>query len=571
MPAKIVLLLILSASITALLAQSTPVFQTNAANVLVDVVVSNPQSLPVDGLARDNFTVLEDGRPQQIVSFEAHSPANATAGPHPANLPAGVYSNAPTLGDNSVDVLLIDALNTPIAGQFEAHKKLLSYLKEMPPAKPVAVFTLNTQLRQVEDFTTDHTALLRAVEGSTRSASASPLLKTPQDTGREMQDEDDLMSLAVAANHPGMGKEMVEQLQEFNAEKDSFSINLRVQYTLEALNQLSRYLSGMPGRKNLLWLSGSFPLAVLPNNDLKNPNDATRNFSLQVDRTATLMARARIAIYPIDARGLFPQTLSAPSISGGNKYRGEASVDAAEVAEQSQNAEESLTAQEMAHLTGGEAIANSNDLKGALAQADRDGAHYYTLAYHPTSQDQNGKTHRIEVRVQPGTYHLAYRRSYVVAAPRSVEDMFPTLLKHAVPASTQIVFRLTPVRAGVEPASAPLVGSNPAVRRPVTLYKFAYDVDVSPLQFNPSADGVLHDEVTLVAIAYDRSGTPLNSISNTLKLNVPAAVFSQFAKQGMQYPQQLDVPAQAAWIRAGILDQNSGVIGTIEVPLTVAP
>lgn len=104
----------------------------------------------------------------------------------------------------------------------------------------------------------------------------------------------------------------------------------------------------------------------------------------------------------------------------------------------------------------------------------------------------------------------------------------------------------------------------------MTRYKIAYDVDVSPPQFNESADGVLHGTVTLVAIAYDRGGTPLNSTSNTLNLNVPAAAFCPIEKQGMQYPQQLDVPAQAAWVRAGILDQNSGEVGSIEVPLTIA-
>lgn len=51
-------------------------------------------------------------------------------------------------------------------------------------------------------------------------------------------------------------------MQQFNAEQNSFSLSLRVQYTLSAFDQLARYLSGMPGRKNVMWLSGSFPVAV---------------------------------------------------------------------------------------------------------------------------------------------------------------------------------------------------------------------------------------------------------------------------------------------------------------------
>jgi VWFA-related protein len=573
-PSKGVLLLVLSWGTAVALAQTAPVFQTGASNVLVDVVVIGPKDLPVDGLSRDSFTVLEDGHPQQVVSFESHSPAtetgtgSATAQP-PPSLPAGVYTNAQPVNDDSVDVLLIDSLNTPISSQLEAHKKLLAYLKEMPRTKPVAVFILNTKLRQVEDFTTDHAEMLKAVEESTRSAQSSPLLKTAEETDRDIKNEEDMMSLARAAGKPGMGQTMADQLHQFSAQQDSFQVDLRVRYTLGALNQLARYLSGMPGRKNLLWLSGSFPLAVQQNTYLKNPSDASRDFSSQVDHTSGLLAAARIAIYPIDARGLFPLALTAPSVSGGTMYRKESRVNEAQAEEKSENAEESLAAQEMAHLTGGEAIANTNDLKGALAQVDRDGAHYYTLAYHPSNEAQNGKTRHIEVRVQPDTYHLAYRRSYVAAPPLRPEDSFPTLLEHAVPSSTQIIFRLTPVSTGAQPASAPLAGSNPKVQRPVTRYKVSYDVDVSPLQLNPSADGALHDTVTLVVIAYDRSGTALNSTSNTLNLNVPAAAFSQFVKQGIQYPQQLDLPAEAAWLRAGILDQNSGKIGSIEVPLMI--
>ena len=571
MPSRSILLLALCGVTAAALAQSSPTFQAGATNVLVDVVVTDSHKAPVDGLSRDSFTVLEDGHPQQIVSFEAHSPATAKPPAPQPPLPAGVYTNAQAVQDNSVDVLLIDALNTPTTNQLAAHEALVAYLKQLPVNKPVAVFLLNTQLRQLEDFTTDHTALLKAVEESTSSAQKSPLLKTPKDTERQMKDEDDMLELGMAAMKPGVGMMMLKALQQFNAEQDSFTVNIRVQYTLAALNQLTRYLSGMPGRKNLLWLSGSFPLAVMPDFNLKNPNDSARDFSAEVDRTASLLAKARVAVYPIDARGMFPQSLLAASISGGSAVRNPDRVDAAQSADQSQHSEERLTLEEMAHVTGGEAVTNSNDLKGALAEVDRDGTHYYTLAYQPSNSAQNNKLRRIEVRVQPGGYHLTYRRSYVASAPLRADDTFPVLLRHNVPASTQILFRLLPTRVGVQPQTTPLAGSNPNVPRPVTRYKIAYDVDVSRLQLSPSPDGVLHGTVTLVAIVYSRDGTPLNSTSNTLNLNVPAAAFAQFVSQGINYPQQLDVPAQAAWLRAGILDQNSGEVGSLEVPLSFAP
>ena len=554
-----------------------PTFKAGATNVLVDVVVTGPHNSPADGLSQDSFTVLEDGRPQQIVSFQAHSPSTVKAPAPQAVLPAGVYTNAQALpGDDAVDVLLIDALNTPTTNQVETHKMLLSYLEALPPNKPVAVFSLGNRLRQLEDFTTDHTALLQAVEQFTRLAQKSSLLKTAKDTERQMKDEDQKLELSMAAKKMSAGELMLRDLRQFNAEQDSFDISLRVQYTLAALDQLARYLSGMPGRKNLLWLSGSFPLAVMPDLALsaprttwteRNSHDSARDFSAALDRTASLLAKARVAVYPIDARGLFSQSMAAPSVSGGSAVRNPDRVDDAEAAEVSLHSEERLTLEEVAHVTGGEAVVNTNDLKGALDEVDRDGSHYYTLAYAPANQSQNNKIRRIEVRVQPGNYHLSYRRSYVASPPLAQDDTFPVLLQHAVPASTQILFRLSPARMGVQSGSAPVAGSNPNVRRPVTRYSIGYDVDLAPLQFNASADGTLHGSVTLVVIAYDSNGTPLNSTSNTLNLNVPAGAFPQFMKQGLQYSQKLDLPAQAAWIRAGILDSNSGAVGSLEVPL----
>jgi hypothetical protein len=370
---------------------------------------------------------------------------------------------------------------------------------------------------------------------------------------------------------PGVGQSMLKSLQQFNAEQDSFTISLRVKYTLAALDQLARYLSGMPGRKNVLWLSGSFPIAVLPNPDLKDPYQAARDFSVEVDHTASLLAKARVAVYPIDARGLFSQPLLAASISGGSAVRNPDRVVAAESADFSLHAEEQMTLEEVAHVTGGEAISNTNDLKGALAEVDRNGNHYYTLAYLPSDKSQDKKVRRIEVRIHPGSYHLSYRRSYVAAPASPPDDMFLVLLQHDIPSSTQIVFRLSPMRIAVQPASAPLAGSNPNARRPVTRYSIGFDVDVAPLQLIASADGVLHGSATLVVIAYDRDGQALNSTSNTLNLDVPSVAYPQFMKQGIQFRQQLDIPAQAAWLRAGILDHTSGTAGSLEVPLSLSP
>ena len=549
-------------------APPTPTFKAGTTNVLVDVVVTGHHGDPVEGLSQDNFTVLENGQPQPIVSFTYHPSATALPSAALPSLPAGVYTNAEAVAANdTVDVLLLDALNTPVNGQVQSHRVMLEYLRTLPVNKPVAIFTLDTQLHQLEGFTTNHAALLKAVDEFTRSAQKSPLLKTPQDTATQMKDEDDALALGLSMQKPSVGMMMMDHLKQFNAEQDSFHLNLRVQYTLSAFDQLARYLSGMPGRKNLMWLSGSFPLGVMPDPDLKNPTESARDFSEAVNHTAGLLANARVAVYPIDARGIFPQPLSLPAISAGSMVRNPDRVDAAESADSSLHAEERLTLEQVAHATGGEAIYNTNDLKGALAEVDRTGAHYYTLAYVPSNKSQDNKLRRIEVRVHPGNYHLSYRRSYSPALAPAHDNSFLALMQHDTPASTQILFRLSPLRGAVQPETAALAGSNPNVRRPVTRYTIAYDVDVAPLVLSASADGVLHGQATLVSIAYDRDGKALNSVANTLSLNVPSGDYARFVRGGIQYREQLDIPAQAVWLRAGVYDHASGQVGSLEVPL----
>ena len=552
-----------------------PSFKVGTTNVLVDVVVTDHHGAPVEGLSQENFTVFENGHEQPIVSFEAHSAGAPKPLAPPPSLPAGVYTNARATADSdAADVLLIDALNTPTSSQAVSHRALVRYLKTLPIDKPIAVFTLTTQLRQLEDFTTDHTALLKAVEEFSSLPQKSPLLKTPQETAEQMKNEDDKIELALALKpeYRYLGRQQMRKLQQFYADQDSFNINLRVQYTLSAFDQLARYLSGIPGRKNVMWLSGSFPLAVTPDPNLKNPFEAGRDFSGAVEHTAGLLANARVAIYPIDARGLYPQTMSNASMSGGSLARDPERVDQAESAEFTLHAQEQMSLEAVAHATGGKAIYNTNDLKGALAEVDRNGAHYYSLAYRPSDKSQGDKLRRIEVRVRPGKYQLSYRRSYIPAEaswhPNGAHN-FAMIMQHDVPTSTQIMFRVAPLRVVPQPEAAPIAGSNPNVPRPVMRYSIGYDVDVAPISLTESADGVLHGSATVLAIAYDRDGKALNSVSNTLNITVPTSEYPKFQKLGIQYREQLDLPAKTAWLRAGVFDPTSGRVGSIELPFSV--
>lgn len=138
-------------------AASSTVLHTKADLVLVDVVVTD-RGNPIHGLNKDLFHVLEDGHEQTITSFEEHRPTPLTAGAaaSPAPLPANTWTNVPAYPETqTVNVLLLDGLNTLMPDQMRVRQQMLRYMGGIQPGTSLAIFTLSSRLRMVKGFTTD--------------------------------------------------------------------------------------------------------------------------------------------------------------------------------------------------------------------------------------------------------------------------------------------------------------------------------------------------------------------------------------------------------------------------------
>ena len=67
---------------------------------------------------------------------------------------------------------------------------------------------------------------------------------------------------------------------------------------MEVLRYIAEFLDGLPGRKNLIWFSGTFPLALFPS------DEDVPDYAQEVKATLDLVAQDQIAIYPVDVRGV---------------------------------------------------------------------------------------------------------------------------------------------------------------------------------------------------------------------------------------------------------------------------
>jgi len=567
----------------------TAIIRGTASLVILDVVVTHNDH-PVTGLQQQAFHVFEDGREQTIKTFEEHSPGREEPDlAKPPTLPPNTYTNVPEPSTgNAINVLLLDALNTPPGDQAYARHKIIEYLKTIPPGTRLAIFTLASRLRLVQGFTTDSVVLLAALNKSVPMPSAVlPDTTTGESAAGRF--------IALGANR-NMGvtqdimDSMLESLNQFQNDEEANLLDRRVQITLDALKQLAVYLGALPGRKNVIWFSAAFPLSVTP----KSPLDtfsSLRGYGGQVQQISDLLTASRVAVYPIDARGLIT-TAPAPTqnrpaavaIGGGRTGMIDINAfpSAPSQAVDRQNAE-FATMLQLAEQTGGTAFYNSNAIKQAIGKAVQNGSSYYTLTYSPENKNFDGSFRKVQVKLAGHDYHLAYRRGYFADVPKAHSANallgldFPALRPDAPP-SSQIFFRARVLPAGdptaqdLAPQPGPAGDLASKLKPPVKRYWIEYTADMHQVSADIDPNGVHRSNIEFIVIAYDRDGKVINAGRRSFKMGIPSASFDDVLRTGFSVRNELDLPDGEFWLRLAVHDVSADLIGSIEVPLkTLAP
>jgi VWFA-related protein len=556
--------------------------------VLVDVVVTDAKGNPVPGLKHEDFQILEDGKPQTLRMFVEHvgtPPAQLKLPPMPPN----VYTNFPvTQFPDSVNVILLDALNTPSSDQSYVHAQMLKYLQTIHPGTRVAIFTLASQLRMLQGVTTDSAQLLAAINNVKAGPHASPLRPSSAESDAN-QSRVDFMTSESMAPPPAPNQipaqytaDPIGATKQFLSDTAVFLTEARVGLTLEALQQLARYLSGIPGRKNVIWFSGSFPAGIVPDSDLPDPFSGARNFQDEIRKTTDLLTTAQVALYPIAAEGLVSDTaFQVDNRQIGQKRIGMAAQD---TMRQSRTAALDLSSahasmEQLAKDTGGQAFYNTNGLNDALTRVVNNSSRYYSLAYSPTNANMDGKYRHIQVKLITGKGTLAYRRGYYAddiattfaSGNKQNPDPLLPLMGRNLPDYSQILYKILVQPTSPQPAAdAPRAGTNSEMKGPFTRYGVDFAVTPDDLRLEKSADDIRHGDIEVMLVAYDSEGKPLNLVAAKNKIQIPAKDYPNVIKSGLQIHREIDVPAGDTFLRTGIYDLKSGEAGTLGVPLTAS-
>jgi VWFA-related protein len=571
-----------------------PTFKATSEAVVVDIVVTKGHDEPVTGLRKEDFQITEDGKPQSANYFEEHAPDNAPAAPLP-QMPPNVFTNQPVAppGD-SVNVLLLDSLNTDRGDQAFVQQQILKYLKTMDPGTRIAVFSLSSKLRMVQGFSSDSSVLQAALKdpNSGTATTTTAMSRSLQD---KLDDQDEIANLSAVQMSP-IG---IQAVQASQANHAAYQADQRVKMTLEAMNLIARYLAGIPGRKNLIWFSGSFPISIFPNAKERLSSDTLRQYGPAIRQTADLLTLSKIAVYPIGAEGVVtehpmeasnavPTNTEGVSSDGrmaGSTSQRQGDPTAPYSAEQSARAAKISAMEQLAADTGGQAILNANDLNKAIARAVQNGSHYYTLVYTPTDKEMNGKYRRIEIKLNGAKYKLSYRRGYYAdaaakdasSAPSSPSDDATTdadplrhLLARGMPSSTQLLYGVRVLPATPQPAAtAPHAGGNTSLTEPLTRYSVDFLIRWTDVDLQLTPQGNHAGKLQLGVIAYGHDGKPVNWVGISQIMNINPPTFAAIQKSGIPAHLEIDLPNQDVYLATGVYDWASQKAGTLEIPLNL--
>jgi VWFA-related protein len=464
----------------------------------VNVIARNHLG-PVGDLKQSDFKVFDNGKEQPIAIFRVSRTTPPNAGQTP--LPPGVFSNRYGPAANrtgAATVLLIDTLNTDTADQVYAQKQIIKLFDSFDIQTPIALYVLTGKLVVLQDFTMDLESLRRAM-AAWRPVQSRVLFASQTPTPR-MPGGDPVTAEAIKRSYREM--------------RASYNLQ-RANLTVDAFELLARRLMPWPGRKNVVWVSGSFPSIFLNGNQER----------------LRILNQADIGIYPVDPRGMtwtnprdpWPTNLVGPPPNQG-------------------------TLSEIAERTGGRAFYNTNDLKGAVGKAIADTQIIYTLGFYAQNEKVNGLYHELNVKVDRSGTELRHRRGYYDDA--SVSE---------VPSSPAILRRLADA-----PLDATAIGLTATMDRDQDLLRVNVQIDFRDLALSKQ-DGHWKGAAELALVSQGINGRTLDLVSKSITFDMTDDVYAARQRDGFAIEQHIRYRKDLSRIRVVIVDASTGAAGSVAV------
>lgn len=546
-------------------AAPTTAFPAGVEVVNVDVVVLDQKGQPLEGLKAGDFTVLEDGRPQTVSSFEAVTLSESAEAPRRSER---VSTNAapPERADRWYVVVYDDANITP-RGNHRARKAVVDFVRGgLQPGDQVMIVPTSGGpwwSGRVPEGTEELVAFVQRLNG-TRSVDTT-VGRIYDHEALVIAEDRDPKTLGIVARRyfdAGLLPESYPTDREIRSELDVSpglamirakarevyqDAQARVRVSLGVLERVARALAGLRGRKDVLLVSEGFVM---------DPSQPEFRELVQAAR------QANAAVHFVDARDP-GGAMGQPAMPGGNAEFGRDVMEQDSTTLLAFSALEAGGARSVALDTGG-TITAATDLGQAMARIARESRAYYLLGYSSTNAKRDGKYRKIEVKVARADVDVRARRGYYAPSDKAER---PAPADELPP----------PVRAGLDaPAPAgklPLrlvshvFGPQPGGKQQVLLLA---EADVAALGLSPRQGRYQTALDTYVVINGLDGGKPERN-ETRLDLDVPAEAWPQVAARGIPIRREFSLPPGAYQARLLVRDQASGLMGTVRHEFHVLP
>jgi VWFA-related protein len=508
--------------------------RTSTQLVVETVIVNDKNGNPVTGLTAGDFTVAEDGVPQEVSFFEFQRlPDAAGAAPLPepgrpkllAKLPrTQIAPEAPgkvRYDDRRLLALYFDMTAMPPPDQLRALQAARSFVRTQMTASDLMAILMFSggAVRVLVDFTGDRDRLLSAIETLIVGESEDPL-----ETAEE--------------NAADTGAAFGQDDAEFNI----FSTDRQ----LSAIQTAVKMLETLSEKKLLIYFASGLRLSGIDN-------------QAQLHATINAAIRAGVSFWPVDARGLLAQApmgdASKGSPGGASMYTGAAAMAMMTSLQRSQD-----TLWAMAADTGGKAMLNSNDLAAGIVQAQQSISSYYILGYYTSNQALDGKFRRIRISLNNGmSAGLEYRQGYYAgkqfdkftAADKERQLEEALMLEDPITELT-IAMEIDYFQLNRAEYYVPLVVKIPG--RELALAR---------------RGGYEHTRIDFIGEVKDEFGTTIQNVRDKVDVKLSGSTAAELAKRPIQYDTGFTLLPGGYKIKFLARDAETGRIGTYQTTFTI--
>ncbi|HEX6737934.1 MAG TPA: VWA domain-containing protein [Vicinamibacteria bacterium] len=540
----------------------TPSFPAQIELVNVDVVVTDKKNVSVPGLTQADFTLLEDGVPQSISSFDAvTAPAAASAVPPPRPVISRNTTAEVRAGTGRTFMVVFDDIHLSPQQAHRAKSAVAEFLRsgvrEGDRVSLVATGGGAWWSTRMEAGREELIAMLKRLDGrhipdtspDRMSDYEAMRIHVFHDTQVEERVSRRFDTYGVAgrgnqSNQESLDSGTGDPFVRGRATEVYFQAVSRNRITLQVLQRVLLSLASTKGRKSLVLVSEGF---------IYDPNLDEFKQVIQASR------RANVAIYFLDTRGLEGTSTYFTAEFGPALDSRDVGAAFAETLEASEGSE-SLAAD-----SGGFSVKNTNDLAKGVQRIADESRNYYLLGYHPTNVAPDGRFRKIEVKVAKGLKVRA-RKGYYAPLPGGKS----ALDKKAAGGDPDIQAALD---SPYEEAAIPLRMTS-YIYDETLLGKarvvVAAEVDMKDFSFEEKDGRFVGSLETLMIVAHRETGEYFRPPDQKVEMKLLPATKEKLLAAGYPLSHEFDLAPGGYQAKVVVRDKARGAIGTVihefEVP-----